>query len=112
MIPPGQPIRINKQAVEADINVFKAKLGLLQTLSEADAERAKQERILVKEFITNGPNLHSALVRWTAAQSAHSDAALAAQEMELLQIRQKIAIGQAMLADADRQVLVPGGIKQ
>jgi predicted nuclease of restriction endonuclease-like RecB superfamily len=107
-----QPIKINKQAVEADINVFKAKVALTQALIDAHVLKTAKESKLVKTFLGFHSSLDAYLVNeWERAYIAHSRAMQAIHEMDLLQLKQQIAIREAMIADGERNVVVPGAFK-
>jgi hypothetical protein len=113
MNPAQKPMQVSRQAVEADINVYKLKADLHQAMIDAHVRRAVKEVRLVRCFIGGqAPDHHAyALNEWEAAHVAHTKAQREILEFELMQIKQQIAIREAMLAEGEKNVVLPGAFK-
>jgi hypothetical protein len=109
----SQPIQINRQAVQADIDVFQVKIEMQKAMIEAHHEKAKHDRLLVKAIL-DGLFSTDRIVSyhsWATAHKKEEEAHSAILQFDLMQMESQVQIREAMLREGDKNVIEPGGFR-
>jgi hypothetical protein len=114
---PGK-IPIPRKQVEAEIDLFNAKIRIQRAILEASMERSIRERRLVEEFCKAqgfGTTMvgiqHVVLREYLSAKQAEDKAQEDAQRVNLKELESQVQIREAMLAQAENKIASPGGFK-
>jgi hypothetical protein len=106
---------IPRKQVEAELQMYQAKVELQKTMLNAHMQRAIKERALVtflvesQEFGAKRPVALSVLKNWQEAQIAEMKAKEDMLRVTLVELTSQVQILQAMLEQSDKKIAVPSG---
>jgi hypothetical protein len=114
---------IERKGIQIDIDVFKAKIKLHQAMLDAHLQKAVNDRALVSGLVetfiaerppvtmAGQPILRSLLNEWQKSQIADAKSKADVMRIELAQMESQVQIREAMLRQAESNVITPGGFK-
>lgn len=103
---------IRRDRLEADIKLYKVKAGMLQAMVAAHCEKYDFERQIIREAAPMlGLKDSGALDRYLKAHKDLDKIQADILRVQHQEMQAQVAIHEAMLAEGERSLVVPGGMR-